>query len=218
MLTYASSTVTSQFPMTCLWIDLPWTLGFKLFLVGHCGSLASKEKSIIPWEPPSIWIVIVTWWAWYVPYGPLCLCTHVCTLNLWIHVNSNISKSKCCKIWQIRSCTTTVGNSVILIWLLLVPACISILYHIPSPLTFTWGLGFPNGVPKPCGEDITNGGTGGIAFNLLKRSVYNWTSKVCQWYYWWFRNPARKPPGMYIYIYNPINNGEKLTNQPTSTG
>lgn len=158
MLTYASSTVTSHSQWLVFELTFLELWGFKLFLVGHFGCLAS------------IWIVIPHG-GMDVPYGPLGTCTHVCTLNLWIHVNSNISKSKCCKIWQIRSCTTTVGNSVILIWLLLVPACIPILYHIPSPLTFTWGLGFPNGVPKPCGEDITNGGTGGIAFNLLKRSV-----------------------------------------------
>ena len=197
MLTYASSTVTSHSQGLVFGIDIPWTLGFKLFSVGHFGSLASKEKNIIPWEPPSIWIVIVTWWAWYVPYGPLCLCTHVCTLNLWIHVNSNISKSKCCKIWQIRSCTTTVGNSVILIWLLLVPACISILYHIPSPLE---GWVSPTACPSRVVKTSPMAVLAALPSTCWKDQC-NGTSKVCQWYYWWFRNPGSPPPGMYIFIY-----------------
>ena len=169
--------------MTCLWIDIPWTPGFKLFSVGHCGSLAFES------------------WSWHggmdVPYGLLCTCTHVCTLNLWIHVNSNISKSKCCKIWQIRSCTTTVGNSVSLIWLLLVPACIPILYHIPSPLE---GWVSPTACPSRVVKTSPMAVLAALPSTCWK-DQYNWTSKVCQWYYWWFRNPGSPPPGIYIYIH-----------------
>ena len=164
--------------MTCLWIDIPWTLGFKLFSVGHFGCLAS------------IWIVIATWWHGMYPMAPMSLytCMYIKFVNSCEY--PTYQKVSAANFDRSGHAQPLFGNSVILIWLLLVPACIPILYHIPSPLQ---GWVSPTACPSRVVKTSPMAVLAALPSTCWK-DQYNWTSKVCQWYYWWFRHPARKPP------------------------